>query len=48
MIDHVLGEVDRTATPGLDCEGDLAEVFGMDGLIGVRARGLQNMVSRTR
>ena len=48
MIDHVLREVDRTAGSGLDREGDLAKVFGVDSLMGVRACGLQNMVSSTR
>jgi hypothetical protein len=33
---------------GLDREGDLTEVFCVDGLIGVRACGLQNMVGGTR
>ena len=41
VIDHVFGEMDRTAGPGLDCEGDLAEVLGVGNLVGVRARGLQ-------
>src|SRR5215510_6451783 len=48
MIDHEFREVDRTAGPGLDGEGDLAEVFGVDRLVGVRAGGLQRMVSGTR
>src|SRR6266545_8163882 len=48
MIDHVLREVDRTAGSGLDREGDLAKVFGVDSLMDVYACGLQNMVSSTR
>ena len=40
MIDHVFGELDRTARPGLDCEGNLAEVLGVESLLGMRARGL--------
>src|SRR5215472_3631937 len=48
MIDHVLGDLDRTAGSRLDREGDLAEIFCVDGLIGVRACGLQNMVSGAR
>jgi len=34
--------------PGLDRKGNLAEVPGMDDLVGVRARGLYRMVSGTR
>ena len=48
VIDHVLGELDRTSGLGLDREGDLAEVLGVDSLVGVRARGLQGMVGGTR
>jgi hypothetical protein len=40
VIDHVFGELDRTAGPRLDCEGDLAEVSGVGNLVGVRARAL--------
>src|SRR5215831_14744556 len=29
VIDHVLGEMDRTVGPGVDCEGDWAEVLGV-------------------
>src|SRR5262252_1265750 len=48
MIDHVFGEVDRTARPGLDGKGDLAEVLGVDSFVGVPAGSLQSMVSGTR
>jgi len=34
VIDHVFGELDRTAGPGRDCEGDLAEVLGVHNLVG--------------
>ena len=44
MIDHVFGEVDRTAGPGVDCEGDLTEVPSVNNLVGVRARGCQGVV----
>jgi hypothetical protein len=37
VIDHELGEVDRAAGPGLDGEGNLAEVLGVVNLVGVRA-----------
>src|SRR5262249_53900610 len=47
MIDHVFGELDRTAGLGLDCEGNLSEIFGVDNLIGVRARGLQRIFGDT-
>ena len=47
VIDHVFGELDWTAGLRLDCEGDLAEVSGVDNLAGVRARALQRIVSRT-
>src|SRR5262249_54584154 len=47
MIDHVFGELDRTARLSLDCEGNLAEVVGVDSLVGMRARGFECMVSRT-
>src|SRR3974377_1352078 len=47
VIDHVLGELDRTAGLRLDCEGDLAEVSGMGNLVRVRARALQRIVRRT-
>ena len=40
VINHVFGEIDRTAGPGVDCEGDLAEILGVGNLVGVRARGL--------
>jgi hypothetical protein len=40
VIDHVFGELDRTAGLRLDCEGDLAEVSGMGNLVRVRARAL--------
>src|SRR5215831_10402976 len=43
VIDHVFGEVDWTAGLGLDREGDLAEVLGVDCLGGVWACGLQHM-----
>src|SRR5262249_53957188 len=33
VIDHVFGELDRRAGPSVDCEGDLAEVSGMDRLV---------------
>ena len=45
VIDHVLGEVDRTVGQGVDCEGDLAGVLGVGNLVGVPARGLQCMVN---
>src|SRR5207244_1616970 len=41
VIDHVFGEVDRTAGLCLDREGDLAEVLGVDRLVGVWTRGLK-------
>jgi hypothetical protein len=44
VIDDVFGELDRTAGPRLDCEGDLAEVSGLDNFVGVRARALQRTV----
>src|SRR5215475_4030458 len=44
MVDHVFGELDWTAGPRLDCEGNLAKVPGMDGLVGVRTRGLDRIV----
>src|SRR5262249_39126923 len=47
VIDHVFGEYDRTVRPGLDDEGDLAEIIGVDGLVGIRARCLQCMVGGT-
>src|SRR5262249_18542895 len=48
VIDYVFGELDRTAGPGLDCEGNLTKVPGMDHLAGVRTRGLDRIVSGTR
>ena len=48
MVDHVFGKVDRAAWLGLDREGDLAGVLGVDSLVGMRALGLQRMVSGTR
>src|SRR6516162_2333689 len=47
VIDHVFGELDRTAGPRLDRKGDLAEVSGVRHLVGVRARALQRAISRT-
>src|SRR5262244_3304295 len=47
MVDHVFGELDWTAGPGLDREGNLAKVPGMDGLVGVRTRGLDRIVRGT-
>ncbi len=47
VIDHVFGELDRTAGPGLDCEGNLTKVPGVDDLVGVRTRGLYRIVSGT-
>ena len=48
VIDHALGEMDRASGLGLDGEGDLTEVRGVDSLVPVRARGLQGMVDGTR
>src|SRR5215831_16169981 len=48
VIDHVFGEVDRTSGLCLDREGDLAEVLGVDRLVGMWARGLKIMVRGTR
>ena len=48
MIDHVFGEMDRTAGPGFDREGNLAEVLVVGSLVGVLARGLQCMVDGAR
>ena len=39
VINHVFGEIDRKAGPGIDCEGDLAKILGIGNLVGVRARG---------
>src|SRR5262249_4541705 len=47
MIDDVFGVLDWTAGPGLDCEGNLAKVPSMDGLVGVRTRGLYRIVRGT-
>src|SRR5215813_10093941 len=47
VIHHVFGELDRTAGPGLDREGNLAKIFSVDDLVGMRARGLQRVVSGT-
>jgi hypothetical protein len=40
VINYVFGELDGTAGLRLNCEGDLAEVSGLDNLVGVRARAL--------
>jgi trehalose/maltose hydrolase-like predicted phosphorylase len=37
VINHIFGEIDRTAGLGVDCEGDLAEVFGVGDLVVVWA-----------
>src|SRR5215467_4257681 len=47
MIDDVFAELDRTARPGVDCEGGLAEVGGVDNLVGMWAHTLQCSLSRT-
>src|SRR6516225_1345500 len=47
VVNHVFGELDWTVRPGLDCEGNLAEVVGVDGLVGMGARGLQRVISGT-
>ncbi len=47
VIDYVLSEFDWTAGLGVDCECDLAEVSGVGNLVGVRARALQRIISRT-
>ena len=39
IIDHVFGQVYWTASAGLNREGDLTEVLGVDHLMSVRARG---------
>src|SRR5262249_7253863 len=36
MINHVLGEVDWTAAPGVNGEGNLPEVLSVHDLVGVR------------
>src|SRR5208337_395443 len=41
VIDHVFREVDRTIRPSLDCKSNLAKIFGMGNLMGMRALGLQ-------
>ena len=40
MIDHELGEIDRKAGLGLDCEGDLAKILVKGNFVGVRAQGV--------
>jgi len=48
VIDHVLGEVDRSAGLGVDREGNLAGIGSVNSLVGMEARTLQNALSRTR
>jgi hypothetical protein len=48
VIHHVFGEVDRSAGLGLDREGDLAKVLGVDDLVGVWVLGLKIVVRGTR
>jgi len=40
VIDHALGEIDRTVGQRFNRENDLAEVLGVSSLVGVLARGL--------
>src|SRR4029434_6421747 len=47
VIDDVFGELDWPAGLRVDCERDLAEVSGVCNLVGVRARALQRIISRT-
>ena len=47
MIDDIFAELNRTAWPRVDFEGDFAEVLGVDNLVGMRAPGFQRGLSRT-
>jgi hypothetical protein len=46
VINHVFGELDWATGPSFNRKGNLAKVFGMRGLVGVRARGFQRVVNR--
>jgi len=48
VINHVFGEMDRTARSSLDRKNDLAEILSVDGFVGIRAGRLQGMVTGTR
>src|SRR5215471_9462215 len=48
VIDHVLDELERTAAPCLDAEGNLAEILSMRGLAGKRAGCFEPSISGAR